>query len=237
MLPSRYNPACQGVDDVALTQAVNRRRAAYWDAAEKYYSVCQFGRTSVSNGVGQYNPNVKVEGGSTKPFTTNPDAIYSNLYNIHYSHNSGLSSGYAALPFAPSSAADPAQQLYFASTYNPESFPSEVQFLMHPLQAASFPMCIARGTSTPSGVVSASVLDGLNVLLPLRCDAVCPLAQMSHAIAAEFLLKPPARFFTTRSSGLKRMLSPQAPLSSHQPRQASHQSPQARSLDGRSTAA
>lgn len=235
MSPSRYNPACQGIDDGhdKQTQLTNRQRAAYWDAAEKYYSVCQFGRTSVSNGVGQYNPNVKVD--KTKPFSTNPDARYSNLYNIHYSHNSGLSSGYAPLPFAPTtSAADP---LYYATTYNPESFPSEVQFLMHPLQAASFPMCIARGTSTPSGVVSASVVDGLNVLLPLRCHAVCPLAQKSHAIAAEFLQKPPARFFTTRSSGLKRMLSPQALLSSHQLHLASHQSPQARSLDGRSTAA
>ena len=98
--------------------------------------------------------------------SVNPDARYANLYNIHYGHNSGHSSGYKEQP------AYGADKLYFATTYNPESFPSEVQFFMHPLQAASFPLCIRIGTSTPSGVVSASVVDGLNVALPLRCVAL-----------------------------------------------------------------
>lgn len=151
------------------TQERNRRRAAYWDAAEKFYSVCQSGRTSVSNGVGQYNPNVFNAKPGTDPVaarSVNADARYANLYNIHYGHNSGYSSGYTKEP------AYGADKLYFATTYNPESFPSEVQFFMHPLQAASFPLCIRIGTSTPSGVVSASVVDGLNVVLPLRCVAL-----------------------------------------------------------------
>ena len=153
-------------DATKQTQAINRRRAAYWDAAEKFYSVCQSGRTSVSNGVGQYNPNVYNVKGAAVPLSVNPDARYANLYNIHYGHNSGYSSGYKEQPVYG------ADKLNVATTYNPESFPSEVQFFMHPLQAASFPLCIRIGTSTPSGVVSASVVDGLNVVLPLRCVAL-----------------------------------------------------------------
>ncbi len=212
-------------------QAANRRRAAYWDAAEKFYSVCQNGRTSVSNGVGQYNPNVYNAVKAPVALTLNPDARFANLYNIHYGHNSGHSSGYKE------GSGYGKDKLYFATTYNPESFPSEVQFIMHPLQAASFPMCIKSGTNTPSGVVSASVVDGLNVALPLRCGAVCQLAQKSHTIAAEFSRKPLARFFTTRSPGLKQMFFLQALPSSRQPRLASHPSPPAISLAGRSTAA
>jgi hypothetical protein len=92
----------------------------------------------------------------------NPDAKYSNLYNIINPHNSHHLSN--------SLTADPSQKL-FPTTYNPDIFPSEIQFILPPALAASFPMCVRAGTSTPSGSVSATAVDGSPAILPLRCVA------------------------------------------------------------------
>jgi hypothetical protein len=120
--------------------------------------VCQYGRTIAGNGVGLYNPNVV----RNNVGTLNPDARYSNLYNIWHVHNSHLLENNAILSSPPTPTYNP------PSTYNPESFPSEIQFILPPALAASFPMCIRAGTNTPTGSVSATAIDGSSVTLPLR---------------------------------------------------------------------
>jgi hypothetical protein len=234
-----FNPVCNDIPDTAnpagtgeQTQAVNRRRAAYWDAAEKFFSVCQLGRTSVSNGVGQYNPNVFIE--KAKSLTLNPDARYANLYNILYGHNSGHMSGYSKTS-QPEFGDD---KLNFATTYNPESFSAEVQFFMPTLQAASFPLCIRLGTSTPPSSVSASVVDNLNVNLPLRCHAaLCGhVRKILIPYPAECSRRLPAQFFTMRLCVWRLMLCPLALRWSRQLRLVSLQCRAARFLNGHSIA-
>jgi hypothetical protein len=163
----RKDPAELQNDQLLTTNAIYMRtiRIAYWDAAEKYYSVCMHGRTSVGNPVGQYNPNSRDD--LNKPAFLNPDARYKDLYNIRYTQNSGLATGTGNMIQTD----DNKQSLILPTTYNPESFAGEVRYVLPPLFSASFPMCVRQGTTTPSGSASATVVQGAPVILPLRCAA------------------------------------------------------------------
>ena len=229
MLCCRYNPRCGKLtaaggsvfgNDVAaasdnddLGVIDSTRKAAYWDAAEKFYSVCQYGRTSVGNDVGQYNSNVGKQSAANQATSSsqlNPDANFANYYNIRYS-NTGAPDN--TLP--PSDAA--ANALLTATTYSPEIYSSEVRYMMPPAFAASFPMCVQTGTSTPSGSVAATAVDGDAVILPLRCIAIFNqnyLPKLISLAPAEFTMQLRVSFCTTRLFALKRMPCVQAqPLS------------------------
>jgi hypothetical protein len=156
------NPLDSNADNNDPSILTNTLKAAYWDAAEKYYSVCMHGRTSVGNPVGQYNPNSR---DLTASASLNPDARYNDLYNIRYSHNSGVAGNTLTTDHNVQQQNSPIAP----TTYNPESFAGEVRFILPPALAAAFPMCIRQGTSTPSGSASASVVQGAPVILPLRC--------------------------------------------------------------------
>jgi hypothetical protein len=167
----RYVPNCRlndGTEETTdiPTNAFNTIKAAYWDAAERYYSVCLQGRTSVGNSMGQYNPNGRDAQAASY---LNPDARYNELYNIRYVHNSGLdrTNGNSRTKFQPGNESMPNNAL-LPTTYNPESFAGEIRFGLPPAFKASFPMCIKQGTSTPTGSVSATVVQGVPVILPIR---------------------------------------------------------------------
>ena len=217
MLCCRYNPRCgrltagggslSGNDVLAASDnddpgvIDSTRKAAYWDAAEKFYSVCQYGRTSVGNDIGQYNTNV----GKQSANQLNPDANFANYYNIRYS-NTG----------APDNTILPSDVLT-ATTYSPEIYSSEVRYIMPPAFAASFPMCVQAGTSTPTGSVAATAVDGDAVILPLRYIAIFNqnyLPKLISLAPAEFTMQLRVSFCTTRLFALKRMPCAQAqPLS------------------------
>ena len=225
MLCRRYNPRCGkltaaggsvfGNDVLAASDnddpgvIDSTRKAAYWDAAEKFYSVCQYGRTSVGNGVGQYNSNVGKQTAANQATSSsqlNPDANFANYYNIRYS-NTGAPDN--TLPLS-----DPSLT---ATTYSPEVYSSEVRYIMPPAFAASFPMCVQTGTSTPSGSVAATAVDGDAVILPLRYIAIFNqnyLPKLISLAPAEFTMQLRVSFCTTRLFALKRMRCVQAqPLS------------------------
>ena len=190
------------------------RKAAYWDAAEKFYSVCQYGRTSVGNDVGQYNSNVGKQTAANQATSSsqlNPDANFANYYNIHRYSNTGAPDN--TLP--PSDAG--ANAVLTATTYSPETYSSEVRYIMPPAFAASFPMCVQAGTSTPTGSVAATAVDGDAVILPLRCIAIFNqnyLPKLISLAPAEFTMQLRVSFCTTRLFALKRMRCVQAqPLS------------------------
>ena len=199
MLCRRYNPRCGkltaaggsvfGIDVLAASDnddpgvSDSTRKAAYWDAAEKFYSVCQYGRTSVGNDVGQYNSNVGKQTAANQATSSsqlNPDANFANYYNIRYS-NTGASDN--TLPDAAANAGS----LLTATTYSPEIYSSEVRYIMPPAFAASFPMCVQAGTSTPTGSVAATAVDGDAVILPLRCIAIAEIVinSFSSHVSAE----------------------------------------------------
>lgn len=181
----RFVPNCASADADAVRS--NTIKAAYWDAAEKYYSVCMHGRTSVGNPVGQYNPNgrdgvFKCVNDPSKfcPYL-NPDARYNDLYNILYVHNAGTDradgNSYEKVDGSANNALPP-------TTYNPESFAGEVRLILPPALAAAFPTCIRQGTSTPSGSVSATVVQGAPVILPIRCGCMLrPKPSAQHALS------------------------------------------------------
>ena len=217
MLCRRYNPRCGKLtaaggsvigndvpeaspnDDPGVIDST--RKAAYWDAAEKFYSVCQYGRTSVGNGVGQYNSNV----GKQTASQLNPDAKFANYYNIRYS-NTGAPDN--TLPLS-----DPSLT---ATTYSPEVYSSEVRYIMPPAFAASFPMCVQAGTSTPTGSVAATAVDGDAVILPLRCIAIAEIVinSFSSHVSAELSTRRAQASCTMRLFAFKRVPCMQAqPLS------------------------
>ena len=221
MLCRRYNPRCGKLtaaggsvigndvpeaspnDDPGVIDST--RKAAYWDAAEKFYSVCQYGRTSIGNGVGQYNSNV----GKQSASQLNPDANFANYYNIRYS-NTGAPDN--TLP--PSDAG--ANALLTATTYSPETYSSEVRYMMPPAFAASFPMCVQAGTSTPTGSVAATAVDGDAVILPLRCIAIAEIVinSFSYHVSAELSTRRAQASCTMRLFAFKRVPCKQAqPLS------------------------
>ena len=196
-------------DDLGVIDST--RKAAYWDAAEKFYSVCQYGRTSVGNDVGQYNSNVGKQTAANQATSSsqlNPDANFANYYNIRYS-NTGAPDN--TLPDAGANA------LLTATTYSPEIYSSEVRYIMPPAFAASFPMCVQAGTSTPTGSVAATAVDGDAVILPLRYIAIFNqnyLPKLISLAPAEFTMQLRVSFCTTRLFALKRMPCAQAqPLS------------------------
>ena len=167
----RYDPRCAS-DNIKNDDVTdNTKLAAFWDASEKYYSVCQYGRTSVGNGIGQYNPNVGFQD-ADKAFP-NPDANFDNYYNIRYS-NTGAPDNILPAKTANS------QIVLTATTYSPELYSSEVRYIMPPAFAASFPMCVVQGTSTPAGSASATAVDGNDVILPLRCAITHTQCISSH---------------------------------------------------------
>ena len=184
------------------------RKAAYWDAAEKFYSVCQYGRTSVGNDVGQYNSNVGKQTAANQATSSsqlNPDANFANYYNIRYS-NTGAPDN--TLPLS-----DPSLT---ATTYSPETYSSEVRYMMPPAFAASFPMCVQTGTSTPSGSVAATAVDGDAVILPLRCIAIAEIVinSFSYHVSAELSTRRAQASCTMRLFAFKRVPCKQAqPLS------------------------
>jgi hypothetical protein len=201
----RYNPRCGkltaggfsvvGADIAAASEsedptvepnlvARDTRKAAYWDAAEKFYSVCQYGRSSVGNDVGQYNTNVgkqTPQNQGTSNSQLNPDANFANYYNIRYS-NTGAPDN--TLPLATGNNPPPALT---ATTYSPEMYSSEVRYIMPPTFAASFPMCVQAGTSTPTGSVTATAVDGDAVILPLRCITTHDVFVSSHPLVQSHL--------------------------------------------------
>ena len=216
MLCCRYNPRCGkltagggslfGNDVLAASDnddpgvIDSTRKAAYWDAAEKFYSVCQYGRTSVGNDIGQYNTNV----GKQSANQLNPDANFANYYNIRYS-NTG----------APDNTILPSDVLT-ATTYSPEIYSSEVRYIMPPAFAASFPMCVQAGTSTPTGSVAATAVDGDAVILPLRCIAIEEIVinSFSSHLSAKLSTRRAQASCTMRLFALKRVPCAQAqPLS------------------------
>jgi hypothetical protein len=153
--------------------ARDTRKAAYWDAAEKFYSVCQYGRSSVGNDVGQYNINVgkqTPQNQGTSNSQLNPDANFANFYNIRYS-NTGAADN--TLPLTTE---------LIATTYSPEIYSSEIRYIMPPSFAASFPLCVQAGTSTPTGSVTATAVDGDAVILPLRCTTTHDVFASSHPL-------------------------------------------------------